>query len=311
MLADVLGCNPDASDELRDAGRSDVSLPLARPPFASVRLTSTPTRCVRYSAVPRMSLIGVATFLASSPACGEASLGRAACPASHSAGLVGEHRRRGDRRQGDAGRFDLVAGRVQLHPRRRADHGDVHFVAGNEPLVGRAAAGPWRRRKISRRPDSPGCSTFRPGPVQKSRPCTLRWPSGPAMSALSRPGDQRRNRVGRRRRVAQVAADARPALNLPAADDPGRIGQGRIRRRDRRRSRKCDSTAPPRPAAGRLRRARSSISSGIFLTSTTRSASRSPSRSCTMMSVPPARILAVPLCLASRAVASASVAGAG
>ena len=52
------------------------------------------------------------------------------------------------------------------------------------------------------------------------------------MTARRAVGDQRGNRVGRRRRVAEVAADAGPALNLPAADDPGRIGQRRIGRRD-------------------------------------------------------------------------------
>ena len=42
--------------------------------------------------------------------------------------------------------------------------------------------------------------------------------------------DERGDRVGGRRRIAKIAADARPALNLPAADNAGRVGQGGIGR---------------------------------------------------------------------------------
>src|SRR5690606_20608186 len=41
-------------------------------------------------------------------------------------------------------------------------------------------------------------------------------------------GNERRDGIRGRRRVAQIATDACPTLNLPAADDAGRVDQARI-----------------------------------------------------------------------------------
>ena len=235
----------------------------------------------------------------------------AGLPASHSAAAVS-----GQRRRRDGGQRDRAPAR-SCRPRRSScthdaapDHGDVHFVARNEPQVGRAAC--FGRRRETRASPGSRRARARSCPARcRTRPTGTRAPALRAGDVAGHVvGDQRGNRVGRRRGVAQVAADAGPALDLPAADDPGRIGQRRIGGRDLRRRRRCGSRAPPPPAAGpALRLYVSSISSGIFLTSTTRSASRSPSRSCTIRSVPPVSTRARSPRAASRLTASSTRGG--
>ena len=155
----------------------------------------------------------------------------AGLPASHCAGFGGELGRRSDGAKADAGRFDRLAVASKLHPRAGADDGDVHLVPRNEPLVGRAALG-GGGGKTSVTSNSPGCSTFLPGRRAELLDLHLALPLGTGDDARRAVGDQRGNRIGRGRRVAQVAADAGPALNLPAADDPRRIGQRGIGLRD-------------------------------------------------------------------------------
>ena len=104
---------------------------------------------------------------------------------------------------------------IQLHRCADADHRNVHFVARDEAQIGGAESGRGGGRwRVTR--NSPGCSTVRPGAAElldghvalAVRPATVQV----AMD------DQRRDRVRRRRGVAQVAAQAGAALDLHAAD---------------------------------------------------------------------------------------------
>ena len=79
---------------------------------------------------------------------------------------------------------------------------------------------------------SPRRITFLPGAVQNSSAGTSRVPSGPSEHAPGLERDQRCDRVARRRRVAEITPDARPALDLPSAHDPRRVDQRRIGGRD-------------------------------------------------------------------------------
>ena len=128
--------------------------------------------------------------------------------------------------------FDRFAVGGKLHPRAGADDGDVHLVARDEPLVGRAATWRLAAERRASRATRPAASTFLPGRGAELLDLDLALAFRPGNDARRAMGDQSGNRVGRGRRVAQVAADARPALNLPAADDPGRVGQCRIGRGD-------------------------------------------------------------------------------
>ena len=74
---------------------------------------------------------------------------------------------------------------------------------------------------------SPRPSTVLPGPVQNSSTGTMRSPLGPAITHSRAIDDERARRVGRRRRVAEVAADRAATLNLGRADQADGLDEPR------------------------------------------------------------------------------------
>ena len=151
----------------------------------------------RNSAVPRMSLMGLAAFAASAPARAKCLVG-GSLPREPAAGFGREYRRGRDGGQAHAGLFDGFQVGVKPHPRRRAGDGDVHLVSRDESLVGRAAARSWRREDdrgqdlvalehVSTRRDAKVLHRDLAGPL---------WPCDHAPGVQ---GDERGNRVGRGR----------------------------------------------------------------------------------------------------------------
>ena len=116
---------------------------------------------------------------------------------------------------------------VERHRDADADDGDVHLVARDEAQVARRRSSASAAGSASATSNSPRPSTVLPGRGAElldrhARAC----PSGPAMTHTACQRDQRRDRVGGRRGVAQVAADAGPALDLDAADQRRRRRSG-------------------------------------------------------------------------------------
>ena len=69
--------------------------------------------------------------------------------------------------------------------------------------------------------NSSRASEVRPGPVQMVSTGTSRCPLGPTITHGRARGDQRRNAVGRRGRIAEIAGERRTALHLGRADQVG------------------------------------------------------------------------------------------
>ena len=105
--------------------------------ISSARRTSTPTSWRRYSAVPRMSVIGRAACWAAAEtlAIVVSSIG---CPARILSASGHCQRCRGDSGQGHAATRKVVAVGAHLHPGCRADDGNVHFVARRKAHIGGA-----------------------------------------------------------------------------------------------------------------------------------------------------------------------------
>ena len=100
-----------------------------------------------------MSLIGEATFLASSPARSKVFVG-GRLPRQPLAGLGGEERRRGNGRQADPGLFDRRPVGAQLDPRSRAATAMSISFRGMkrsyaEPLKGTGGGNDDRRQDLA------------------------------------------------------------------------------------------------------------------------------------------------------------------
>ena len=89
---------------------------------------------------------------------------------------------------------------------------------------------------------SPGSSARAAGSANSASTGTSRLPLRPRDQRPRLVADQRRNGIRRRGGIADVAAEARPVLDLHAADQPRRLGDGRDRRA---------ATAACRATAGR------------------------------------------------------------
>ena len=137
-----------------------------------------------------------------------------------------------------------------------------------------------------------------------------RRPPGPASSASALVHEQRRRGVGGGRRVAQVPAEARAALDLLAPDQRRRLGEPGEPAPERRRPRA--PRRPERPHRSRCRpRWRAPRSArGCASGPPARRAVGAPLRSCARRSVPPASRRAAAPCFASVATASSTRRGA-
>ena len=201
----------------------------------SVRSTRTPTRCLRCSSLPRMSLIGRAAALAASPAACRSSRRSAACRRARR-----RPRRRGRRRARP--RRGRRAPSATLPPSKRdggagADDGDVHLVARDEALrrrrcwpPAREGAARRRTRRLEHVAAGAGAEVLDRHRAPAARAGDVARRRSSAISAGTR--------VGRRAGVAQVAAEAGAALDGDAADDatllrpaPGRAASPSRRRR--------------------------------------------------------------------------------
>ena len=120
-------------------------LPAARSKaIAAVRRARTPAILVRYSMVPRLSLIGLAAAWAAASSFANVSAS-SVCPIKAvGRGRNQDHGRR-DGAQGDArGCADALF--VQRHVDAAAHDCDVHFSARNEPQIGVGRASRTRRQ---------------------------------------------------------------------------------------------------------------------------------------------------------------------
>src|SRR5690606_6811798 len=131
------------------------------------------------------------------------------------------------RRQSDARVFNHAGVGVDTHPSPRSRHGDVHLVSGDKAKI--------RPTLVLRRGPQPHADedlTL----LQHRRPRTGAKPVDGHLSFAVWPRDhrhaveanERRHAVGRRGRVAKIAADARPALYLDGADEGRRIDQNGV-----------------------------------------------------------------------------------
>ena len=182
--------------------------------------------CRRNSTVPRISSIGRAMARAARAASAmESVIGRLAN--QEPARLCGEERFRGHRTDGDPRGRKFPARLIKRHGRRRSDDGDIHFVPGNEPAIVRTAQ-PGTGGKSQLDQDLARRQHVRAGPRAEVFRADLARPIWAGDHAHDVEGDQRRDRIGRRAGVAQVAADAGPALDLDAADDAATLGERRV-----------------------------------------------------------------------------------
>src|SRR5271157_5781381 len=148
--------------------------------FARVRRVRTPTRCRRNSAVPLMSLIGEATFLANSPARSKV-LSVAGFPASHwlaSAAKSGV---------GATAARPIRACSIVVPSALSLTHDPAPATAMSISFRGmnRSYAEPLKGTCGAKRIDaniSPFWSTLQPGAVQKDSAGTSRHPFGPAIT---------------------------------------------------------------------------------------------------------------------------------
>ena len=140
---------------------------------------------------------------------------------------------------------------------RDSDDGDVELPPGRvAPVVAAAARRPGRARR-SRRSSSSGASTVRRTPTKNEASGTRRRPSGPGDHRLGVQGQERRRHVGRRRGVAEIAAERRQVPDLDRSDQRRRSRRSRGRppgRAGSRSSVRAVTAAPIRRPAPSARR---------------------------------------------------------
>ena len=195
--------------------------------------------------MPRLSSIGLQAALAAAATAPSvsSSSGRPATAASASVTrtTVGATAPRAMTRTGAA------PGLVQRDPGAHADDRDVHLGAGDEPQVGVAGAG-GRKVELELHDELAGPERRLAGAGDDVLDGDRAGRAG-----RRRGGDHRthavhdhgRHRVGGRRRVAQVPAEAAAALDLVGPDEPGRFDEagegggelGVLGQADRRRGR--------------------------------------------------------------------------
>ncbi len=156
--------------------------------------------------------------------------------------------------------------------------------------------------------NSPSARTLRPGAVQKFSTATSRRPLGTGNHADSPMSNQCWRSIRRWRGVTKIATSRGPPLDLHAADQRKGVHQTWIGFGNRRhRHRLCKRGSQHQAANHCAHCTRAALVSGMFLTSTTSSRRRRPSRICTMRSVPPASTRAWEPLAASRETASSTV----
>ncbi len=138
------------------------------------------------------------------------------------AGLGNQQRRRRDRREGDASSGTLRTFLVEGHGHARPDDGDVHLIAGNEAQVGDSRAR-LRRRQAQAHEELAAVEHVPAGAGAKLLDRHFRVPLGSGDDADRLKCNQRGDGVGGRRGIAQVAAQAGPALDLDATDQRRRV----------------------------------------------------------------------------------------
>ena len=147
--------------------------------MASARWVNTPARCWRYSAVPRLSLIGLAAWLATSPASAN-WLRVAGLPASHLA-ASGQSSGVGATAASATRACSILSPAAFSSTQAAApDHGDIHFVARNESQVGRARV-LGRGGKFERGQNFAAAQHVSARRVQNSATAHAAAPLGPAM----------------------------------------------------------------------------------------------------------------------------------
>ena len=111
--------------------------------MAATRRASTPATLVRYSIVPRLSLIGLHAARAAASSFASVAVVQRVADQRVGRVLHQQHgRRHRTQRHTRRGADALV---VQRHADAAADHGDIHFRARNEPQIGIAGARRPRR----------------------------------------------------------------------------------------------------------------------------------------------------------------------
>ena len=151
---------------------------------SSARRVSTAHRCRRYSAVPRMSVMGRGGSrwrCRGRARCSPALTGlpASASPASRTNSGVGATAARAMRAERKCAVFEDDRD-------ARAGDRDIHFIARDEPQVARAGTRPRRRQDGARPATRRAARTVWPGAVQNSSTGSFARPAGPGDAATWR-----------------------------------------------------------------------------------------------------------------------------
>ena len=152
--------------------------------MAAVRRASTPATLVRYSIVPRLSLIGLQIALRRSVELGQRCVVQLVAD-QRGRGVL--HQQRGRRHGAERRPCAAVQTplRVQGDADAAADHGDVHFGARDQAQIGVAGTRRGCGRWISRT-NSSFASEVRPGPTGiMLRPGPRACPCAPTITAVA------------------------------------------------------------------------------------------------------------------------------
>ena len=186
--------------------------------MVAARRVITPATLMRYSIVPRLSLIGLQAPRAASSSAASAVVVELAAD-QRGRGLRHQNRGRRHRAEHDPGVGDDAA-RVAREIDRGAHHRDVHLGARDEAQVGvRRARRALGQAKFDDELVAGKRGAPRPGANGLDR--NLAAAVAAHHHAGRAGGDQRRNAIGCRRCVAQVAGERSPALHLGRTDQVG------------------------------------------------------------------------------------------
>ena len=183
----------------------------------AARRVRTPATCLRNATVPRLSLIGVAASEAMSARRSRTS-SLSLLPSRTSASLFDQQGTRCDGTQRHPG-FGHDALGVECEADTRADHGNVHFRAGNEPEIGAASAWQGLGQKRPRETNSPLARMVFPGAFAMVSTGTSRGALVAYDTRGCANGDKRRNTVCGRGGIAEVADHGCATLNLGGTNE--------------------------------------------------------------------------------------------